>query len=368
MRILLIAPYFPYPPHGGALIRTWEMIQFLGRRHQLTFVAISGRTPSSPELERVAAFCQEVQVHPTNQKPCPELPEALAPWAGPALAQALHPLAERPFDYVLLEFIYLAHWASLFTAKVVLCEHNIESELFRQLASLHGIRWRAVALHLRAYENEMWPRFWLRCVVSAEDRDRLQERCPEGRTLVLPNGADTGPPMLDLRPDTGRILFAGLLNYRPNIEAILWLQDEIMPLVWRQRPEMELVIAGALPTAEIAPRDARVRLVADPPQMEAVVAECSLLAVPLRRGSGTRIKILQAFAWGLPVVASSLAREGLEGDDGFHLWVRDGAEDFARALLEAGSGWHELRRNARALCERRYDWRLSWQKLEEELV
>lgn len=364
-----MAPHFPYPPHGGALIRTWELIKFLGSRHRLTFVAITAKVPSALEQEEVAAFCESVQVYPTSQEVCPGLPEAVAPWSGPELARALQPLAEIDFDFVILEFIYLAHWASLFRCRVILCEHNIESELFRQFSLMAGggLRWRAAALQLRAYEEKAWPNFWLRCLVSPVDRDKLESRCPEGRTMVLPNGADTQVPMLNLLPDTGRILFAGLLNYRPNQEAVAWLLQEIMPLVWEESPHTELVIAGAHPGPEMAPGDHRVRLVSNPPDMAAVAAGCSLLAVPLRRGSGTRIKILQAFAWGLPVVATTLAREGLEGDDGVHLWVRDQPQDFARALLDATAGWHRLRQNARALCEQSYDWQLIWQQLENEL-
>lgn len=369
MRILLMAPHFPYPAHGGALIRTWELIKFLGARHRLTFVAITAKVPDARDLEVVAGCCEAVQVHPTSQELCPGLPEVVAPWAGQKLARELQPLAETDYDFVILEFIYLAHWASLFRCRVILCEHNIESELFRQFALMAGggVRWRAASLHLRAYEQKVWPNFWLRCLVSSVDRDKLISRCPGGRTLVLANGADTRSPVLSLRPDTGRILFAGLLNYRPNQDAVGWLLKEIMPLVWEERPDAKLVIAGADPGPEMATEDQRVELFANPPDMEAVAAGCSLLAVPLRQGSGTRIKILQAFAWGLPVVATSVAREGLEGEDGFHLWVRDQPADFARALLDSAAGWHKLRQNARVLCERRYDWQRIWQQLEDEL-
>ncbi len=378
MRVLLVAPHFPFPPHGGSLLRTWEMIRFLGSRHQLSFVAIGPGAPNAEQMAAVEAHCQEVQFFPCNDQPTREYPETVAAWYSAELLSAVNELAGRGFDCVILEMVYLAHFADCFACPVVLSEHNIESVLFRHFAEMQKVpaqklRWRAAALQLAAYEQKIWPKFALRTVVSEVDCNLLKARCPSGKTVVVANGADCSCPMLATQPNTNRLLFSGLLSYQPNLEAISWLVEEMMPLVWEERPDIQLVIAGARPDANLSALadGLRVILEIDPDSMEAIAQTCSLMAVGLRRGSGSRIKILQSFAWGLPVVSTGAGCEGLEVKHGEQLWIRDQAQDFARAVLDLTgqpANWLRLRQQARALCESRYDWQLIWQQFEQELL
>ena len=377
MRILLMAPHFPYPPHGGALLRTWEMIRYLGARHQLTFVAIGPAAPSHEQLRAVLEHCEDVCYYRCNDQPNRDCPEAVAPWWSAELIEQINKLSEVGFDRVILEMVYLAHFGDCFSCPVVLAEHNIESVLFRHFAELKSspaerLGWRAAALQLAAYEQKVWPKFALRTVVSPIDDKLLRERCGQ-RTLVVPNGADCSAPMLSIRPDSGRMLFAGLLNYQPNREAVFWLVEQVMPLIWKERPEYQLVIAGARPEPDLLALADGARIVFEisPSSMERIAESCSLMAVGLLRGSGSRIKILQSFAWGLPVVSTTAGCEGLEVEDVRHLWVRDRPQEFAQGVLDLvsqPSKWGELRDNARALCLQRYDWGQIWAAFETELL
>jgi glycosyltransferase involved in cell wall biosynthesis len=170
------------------------------------------------------------------------------------------------------------------------------------------------------------------------------------------------------------LLFCGLLSYRPNQEAVRLLVEEIMPLVWRHSPQTRLVIAGAHPGPELSrltDSDPRLEVVANPGDMGAIADECSLLVVPLRLGSGTRVKILQALAWGLPVITTALGCEGLEVQEGSHLLVRESCEEIAQAILtleQEPSKWDSLRREGRRRIEERYSWTGIWAALEEELL
>lgn len=377
MRILLMAPHFPYPAHGGALLRTWEMIRYLGRRHQLVFVAIGPAAPSAEHLAVVNDHCQQAHFFPCNQEPTREYPEAVAPWWSPELQSRVCDLAQQGFDCVILEMVYLAHFADCFDCPVVLAEHNIESVLFRHFSELQPngpqkLRWRAAALQLAAYEQKVWPKFSLRTVVSPVDQNLLLARCPN-KTVVVPNGADCSAPPLAARPDTGRMLYAGLLSYQPNREAIFWLVQQVMPLVWNQRPDFQLVIAGARPDPDLLALSEAERVVFEinPARLEPIAETCSLMGVGLLRGSGSRIKILQSYSWGLPVVSTTAGCEGLDVVDGQHLWVRDQPHEFGRAVLELTSQpeqWLSLRQQARKLCEQQYDWTLIWQQFEQELL
>src|SRR5690606_24241689 len=111
---------------------------------------------------------------------------------------------------------------------------------------------------------------------------------------------------------------------------------EIMPLVWQLDPAVELCVAGANPTVDVEQHclsDTRISLVRNPPDMIAVAATCSAALIPIRTGSGTRIKILESLTLGLPTVTTSIGCEGLDVEDGRHVLVRDSAETMAEAIV-----------------------------------
>jgi glycosyltransferase involved in cell wall biosynthesis len=276
--------------------------------------------------------------------------------------------------------IYMSVYRDIFPGPKVLEEHNIESSVHAQIASsfrLSGDRsrwalWRATALAMATYENSVWPSFSLRTTVSETDRMAMEARCGAGRSIVIPNGADTTRPLRSTSPGSGRILFTRALAYEPSVDAACYLAERIMPTVWSYEPTLSLVVAGKEPIAVVRAlaRPGRVEVLPNPHSMDAIVDTCSVLAVPLRRGGGTRLKILAAFGWGLPVVSTSIGCAGLDVEDGVHVLIRDDPDEFAAALLRLLTDlvlWDKLRLAARRLVEERYDWRRVFAGLEAEL-
>lgn len=347
----------------------WELIKFLGQRHHLEFACVTAHQPDPLGLKE---YCREVHLLPLGKsRPTRPCPKSVAPFCGSDLEEPLRRIAQQSYDVVLIDRIYLAFWHYLFQQPVILCEHNVESSLLRQFAELQThpgkrLAWRGAALELEAFEREMWPRFFACCMVSEADKTHCS-----GKGEVVPNGADCSHPMVLSNPARPRALFSGLLDYLPNREAVLWLAREIMPRVWEHREDLRLVAAGAHPDEELrrlAQTDHRLELQANPPDMRAVAEQCTMLLVPLRHGAGTRIKILEAFAWGLPVISTTLGQQGLGAEVGKHLWIADDAENFARSILQLASDdqtWNDLRRNARRYCEEKYDWRRVLSPLDE---
>lgn len=336
------------------------MIKFLGQRHQLDFACL---TANPIDANRLEGYCRRVHLLPLGKSlPARSCPKSVAPFCGSDLEEPLQALAREKYDVVLIDRIYLAYWRSLFRQPVILCEHNVESSLLRQFADLQSqpgkrLAWRSAALELAAFEREMWPQFFACCMVSEAD----QELC-SGKVQVVPNGADCSQPMVRSDPSRPVVLFSGLLNYLPNREAVFWLAHQIMPRVWQHREDVRLVIAGAYPDEELkllSQLDGRLEVDANPPDMRAVAAQCTMLLVPLRHGAGTRIKILEAFAWGLPVVSTTLGQQGLGAEAGKHLWIADDAESLADSVLQLANdipSWNDLRQNARRLCEEKFVW------------
>ena len=403
LKILLLAHEVPFPPHGGSLIRIWQQILFFGQRHRLTLALLAQSPAERQRAHSLERYCEAVKVvdAPGPDSLRPGQPRTVEQCRSPELEEVLRSLAAESWDAVLIHRIFMAQYAGLFSAPTVIDEHNIESDVVRQYASLahtprrppqggalahtprrppqggaeleDRMRWRSEALLLQAYETRWWPRFALRVTVSEVDRQRLERRGSMGRTVVAPNGADCSRPPRSLKRESRCILFCGLLTYRPNQDAVERLVEEVMPEVWSRCPGIRLIVAGTGPTPALRAlcgSDPRIELVIDPAEMEPVADRCSALVVPLRFGSGTRLKILEAFAWGLPVIATPLACEGLPTEDGRELLIREDPAGIAAAVIELHDRadlWQRLRKQGRELVESRYDWVDIWSRLETEL-
>lgn len=231
---------------------------------------------------------------------------------------------------------------------------------------------------MRKYENETWPKFPLRITVSQQDKAELDSRCPTGRTTVIENGIDTHEirlipedRWLDISPR--KILFMGALDFYPNIDSLFYLKERILPILWRTDATITVVLAGRNPSDAILDfaADPRIDVIANPQDMDEVAKDCYLTVVPMRIGSGTRIKILHSMALGLPVIATTLGCEGLNVVNGRNIFIRDTPEQFAEAVLKLVTDSRlamGLRTEGRKLVEEQYDWSLIFERLEDEML
>jgi glycosyltransferase involved in cell wall biosynthesis len=293
------------------------------------------------------------------------------------------------FDIVLIEHVCMAQYHRLFPANLVLQEHNIESQTL----------WRFVALSrqsgeklyetgtlatqvfhdaereyqlLRAYENRIWPVFSLRVTVSKNDKREMNSRCSSGRTIVVENGINSKAISMIPVSGTKKILFMGTMDYYPNVDAVYYFVNQVLPQIWKNDADVTLCIAGRNPSSEMQrlASHPQIEVIGYPKDMNVVAQTCGLTVVPIRVGGGTRIKILHALAMGLPVVSTSLGCEGLTAVHGEHILIEDEPSAFADAalrLLADRSLGDYLRINGRKLVEERYDWRIMFKRLEAEL-
>ncbi len=396
--VLMITPYPTYPPTLGALTRMHYEARGLGQRHRLVVASFIFAPQDTGIVENMADYCDlPIVVQLGDALPRqPDEPHLIHKYSSDRLRRILQRLEPLGFDLVTFNFIYMAQYAELFPrAFRVLEEHNIESSLLQRFATLNPeknkvdqLRREAEAVEafvnadqetqrLAAYEDRLWPQFPLRTVVSALDQAEMDRRCPpgedRGETWIVHNGIDVRQtPLLEPIP-VRKLFFFGTLSYFPNIDGACYFVEEILPLIWRQAPELKLCIAGADPPQTLWDymKDPRIEVIANPEDMNAVAQTCSISVVPLRVGSGTRIKILHAMALGLPVVSTQVGCEGLEAEDGEHLLIRNEPERFAQgvvALYRDEALRQRLREQGRSLVESRYDWQTIYQDYEAKLV
>lgn len=373
LEMLMVMPYGPHDAAGGGALRSAELMRHFAARHDVTMVCFNDATPK--EIQRLCRRFYQVE---TGGAPLfgSRLPARVALLYTQAMGALLRLLGAQPWDAVLVDQIYMAQYRELLGPGLkILSEHNVESALLQRTALLQaGSAGFAASRHearlMEEYESEVWPDFPMRCGVSAEDCAVMDRRSETGRSILAPNGCHPNTWLPQLRHDTGTVLFPASLDYAPNVDAVLYFLREIWPLLARRLPAAKLIVAGARPVPEVlALRQPGVEVIADPPRMEALAARASLLVVPLRAGGGTRIKILNGLAWGLPMVSTRLGAEGLDLEDGEHLLLRDSPEEFAGAALEVLTRealWRQLRENGRSAAER-YSWSRAFEELDIEI-
>jgi glycosyltransferase involved in cell wall biosynthesis len=390
LKLLLLTCNFPFGLVSGWHTRVQQMIRYLGQRYQLTLMTAMPREQLAPLRRQVFQHLHAVLgVEGSNISAitAPNTPFRVREHYTDVFQAAIRALPTDHFHAAILDQIFMAEFRHDIDTLPVLTEHNIESRLLHQAAELTGDDlWSAsLPLHYRnarteaalleRYEDHAWPDFPLRAVVSELDRAELDRRAPNGNTVVSPNGADLSTWLPNARFEQATVLFAGHLAYLPNVDAVQFLLAEIWPKVRQRKPNARLIIAGRDPSAvvqaAVAQAGAGIELCASPPSMDRLAARASITVAPLRLGSGTRVKVLDSLAWGLPTVGTTLGVEGIDVIDGEHLLICDDPSAFAEAIVQLLSDealWRRLRNTSGALVRERYSWDCVFKPLEDALI
>jgi sugar transferase (PEP-CTERM/EpsH1 system associated) len=394
MRCLVLSPFVPYPPEDGGRIRIYELLSGLSQRHRVDVLALTEGEASLDAVRRLRDEGYDVEAVPHRLRPSLRA-GARAVASGRSLygtvltsqrfADALRArLRSRAYDIVQCEFAYMGSYAPVAATNGgpgwVLDSHNVEFRLNETLASVtRGVagalyrRYAAREARLRRREELAYCRRVDRVLaVSATDRAALREAAPELVVDVIPNGVD-----LDRFAPSGRAeadrppgaVFVGKMDYRPNVEGIRWFCAEVLPLVRRRIPEFTLTICGSRPTGAIRRLSelGGVLVTGRVPDTRPYLDEAAVVVVPLRAGSGTRLKVLEALAMGRPVLTTSLGAEGLELAPGTTVAQADDAVTFGDLVVSlAGDPVERARLGAagRRAVEERYGWPAAIARLE----
>jgi glycosyltransferase involved in cell wall biosynthesis len=357
VKLLVVAPYAPTPPFAGGRRRTLEQVRALGRRHEVDMACLTQSDQEEAQLRqlelpnvRIFTVRHDFRRSAADvRRTRPWMVERY--WSG-ALRDCVAKLADRTrHDWVIAEHCYAAGYLDGIPVNAVISEHNIEYRVLEQISRHNGDLDRAFhltgpaaakfdnALHqlpqLREFERQMWKKADLCVTVSEAERQMVAEVAGEPGVYLAPNCPGLAiRESLELGPVS--IVFIGALQYFPNVDAIVYLIDAILPKIRRSWPDVDVVIAGRDPRPELIEfcRRSGVRVVANPARIDEVMTSGSVLACPLRFGAGTRIKVLDAMAAGIPVVATDLAVEGLGVSAGREVLVGELPGDFADTLAE----------------------------------
>ncbi|MFQ5945449.1 MAG: glycosyltransferase [Anaerolineae bacterium] len=388
--MLFLTPDLPYPPHQGAAIRTYNLMRALAPRHEIHLLSFAQKAPHPDAQSVLQDLCRGLQIIPAPTRtagrralsvlgsPIPDL--ALRLPSEDYSDALLRTVENDPPHVVQVEALEMApylfavrqatHSTRQRRPRVLLDDINAEYVIQRRAfladarqpsrwpAALYSlVQWRK----LRRYEARACRAADAVIAVSSQDATNLGKLEPDLPITVVPNGVDTDHFRPGAGATDGSVVFTGKMDFRPNIDAVLWFFHHVWPSIKSRLPQARFRVVGRDPSSRLAPlsADAQVDITGWVPDVRPYLRRAELCVVPLQVGGGTRLKVLEAMAMGKPVLSTSLGCEGLEVTEGEEVVLADGPEAFAEAavsLLGDPQRRRALGSAARSAVQERYRW------------
>jgi glycosyltransferase involved in cell wall biosynthesis len=383
---LVLCPEAPYPVIGGGPLRTASLIEYLAQRYAIH--AIVFREPGSPDPARAVPPGRIEKLDVLELPHHSKQPLARALRNSMRLVRNTPPLMDRfsgfaatlselvssnRYDVAILEHFWCAPYLEQIrphARRVILDLHNVESHWHESLAGSEGgarsFALRRFAAAARGLESRWLPGFDSLLVTSKQEAGRVRRVVAHPDITVYPNALPLIPAPAPLK--RSGLVFSGNLEYPPNIAAIRFFRDSIWPelrarsgLIWR--------IVGKNPDVirSLVHGDPRIEVTGFVEDAVDAIASAEIAVVPVLSGSGTRIKILEAWAAGTPVVSTPVGAEGLDYQDGQELLIAEQPSRFVDAvsrLLDAPDERARIGSAGRRLYEQRYNWPVAWQAIQ----
>jgi glycosyltransferase involved in cell wall biosynthesis len=402
-RILFLSQLVPYPLDAGPKIRSYYVLRHLSQNHQVTLLAFSRPDDTPAHIKHLQDFCEEVylvKMHRSFFRNLLAMVESLFSrksfiiWRDfiPKMARKVDNLVKtKQFDAIHVDQLWMAQYALRARKiapdlKLLLDEHNACFQIWKRLAVGERNPLKRLLLErewkrLRQYEAYTCSQFDHVVTVTEENQNTLISLVDSQKNQSEQSGSQETqkkfsiiPICIDTQsihpvkptPGTLDILNVGTMFWLPNIEGVLWFAREVWPKVIAQIPQAIFTIAGKNPPAEIhelsknGAERSSIQVIGYIPDLQPYLEKAGVFVVPLLSGSGMRVKIIDAWCWGLPIVSTSIGAEGIHHESGKNILIADDPEDFANAVLKI---LHEpllaqkLRLNGRRWVEENYNWR-----------
>ena len=405
MRILFLTQIIPYPPNAGPRVKTWHVLNYLSERgHDVTLASFvrSDEVEYVPVLNQV---CTAVHTIPISRSRIADVGYWLKSHLSkrPFLIErddlremrqlVRHLLATESFDVVHADQLTMTQFA--LDAKemgddhltqipfIIFDAHNATWTIWERMRE--NAPWFLKPVYqieekrIKRYEGMLVEKFDHTMVVIDPDRDALLEGVSAAKRVSLAAKVSSIPIAIDAQklqpiqrqPHSRNIMTLGSLNYPPNLDGIRWFMEEIFPLVQQKAPDVTLTVIGKNPPASFLQMaqqsDGAIEVTGYVESLTPYMEAAALMVVPVRAGSGMRVRLLEAFACAMPTVTTTIGLEGIAATADKEILIADDPQPFADAvlrLLQDAELCTHLAVNGRILAETEYDWRAVLRKMD----
>lgn len=387
MKILMLTPYLPYPLSSGGQIRSYNLLKNLSSKHEITLVALIKHDSEKKYISNLAGYCHKILPAKRPEKPWTaanilKTGLGLSPflvvrnYSPEAKDIVIEELKKETYDLIHAETFYVMPHIPQTITPVLLVEQTIEYLVYLHFTdTIKNLPLRLLLRldvnKIRYWEEYYWKKAERVVAMSEADKKVMQARDKQLDVSIVPNGVDkdffTFKPKVNRQAPT--ILFVGNFKWLQNREAVTILVNKIWPRLNRQLPQAKLWIVGKFPSAEIlAYGNERVKVMSDMDDIRQVYHKADLMIAPIYGPGGTRYKILEAMATGVPVVTTPQGIEGLGAKDQLHALIRSEPEDMVSAALKLMHNqdlYAKMAQSANEFVRKRYNWERIAQALDE---
>ncbi len=383
MKILWLCANFLHPTTKGGQIRTLGILRQLSRRHEVHYVAYED--PEHPEAapRAVEYSCRAYAFrHAVVDKRSPRfiaqlaagmfspVPLAIRRYTAPALKTFVEDLAARErFDRVVIDFLTMAG-ACPDLGSSVLFQHNVETMIWRRRAERSRAPFRKMYLRLQAgrmyrYERDICRKVRHVIAVSELDAGLMRDMFGISHVSAVPTGVDIeyfDRPAGGASAPSADLVFVGSMDWLPNVDGIGWFVQQVLPHIRRRRPDCRVAIVGRIPPpgiVDLGRRDPGIIVTGTVPDIRPYLWGGTVSIVPLRIGGGTRLKIYEAMAAGIPVVSTRIGAEGLDVHPPDDIRIAGEPAEFAAQcleLLESATAREAVAARAREMVRANFSW------------
>lgn len=382
-KILVLLSRVPYPLEKGDKLRAWHQIRHLSTDYSIVLCCLNDQQLHPEAMANLEPLCEEVVII------------RLGRWA------ILRNLIRNVFSDKPFQVAYFHHRAA---AKQIdaLIEHHLPKHLFCQLVRVteyvkhypvipktldymdalsKGLERRIAGApfylkpllrmewkRLKRYEREVFDRFDAKAIISQQDRDLIDH--PSAKKIaIIPNGVDTAFFKPREATKDFELVFTGNMSYPPNVDAAVFLAEEVLPIVQQSRPDVRLLISGANPAPRVRKLDGKgVTISGWVEDIRSSYARADIFVAPMLIGTGLQNKLLEAMAMGLPCITTPLANNALQAKPDIEIVIADTAESCAKAvveLLDQPAKRAELATAGNAFAVRNFNWEAKTRALEQ---
>jgi polysaccharide biosynthesis protein PslH len=393
LRVLVLDEEIPFPPNSGKRLRTYNLMKHLARKHEILWVSRQLESAAYNRSGFEALGIRTMLVGKAVRKKSgarfffslvgntlSAYPYVVSSHRSKELCLAAKQTYQsQACDLIHCEWTpYAVNMPKSLSCPTIGMAHNVESVVWRRYQQIEQNPLKKLYLGLQAdkmerFERQALPQFSRIISVSDQDKRIISQWVCSDHIAVVPNGVDIDFFERESGEEIPKsIIFIGSLDWRPNVDCVIYFLDEIWPLIKNSFPEAKFAVVGRNPLPRLASRIAdepAVTLHGSVEDVRPFINSAQVCIVPLRIGSGSRLKILEALAMEKPVVSTSVGAEGLDLENGRHVLIADNPADFADAvkrLFLNPAYRHSLALEGRQLAKEKYSWRILAEKLESE--